>query len=65
MTLIKVNPDWKKYVVYERKNKTPTIYSEAIKALYGTVYATKLFYDSLISFLTDKLGFKKMHMIPV
>ena len=58
-TLVKVNPDWKKYVTYEGKNNTPTIYSEAIKALYGTVDAAKLFYDSLSSFLTGELKFKK------
>ena len=58
-TLIKVNPDWKVYVTYEGKNSTPTIYSEAIKALYGTVDAAKLFYDSLSSFLIDDLEFKR------
>jgi len=46
MTLLKVNPSWKKFVVYEGKKRTPTIYSKAIKALYGTVDAAKLFYDN-------------------
>ena len=33
-TLLKINPTWKQYVIYETRNKTPTIYSEAIKAFY-------------------------------
>ena len=57
MTLIKIHPTWKKHVVYEGKRHTPTIYSEAIKTLYGTVDASKLFYDNLSSFLANDLGF--------
>ena len=57
MMLIKINPSWKKYIVHEGKKRTPTIYSEAIKAIYGTVDAVKLFYDSLLAFLVGKLGF--------
>ena len=34
------------------------IYSEALKALYGTVDAAKLFYDSLVAFLVGELKFK-------
>ena len=45
--MLKINPAWKKYVVYEGTKKAPTIYSKAIKALYGTVDAAKLFYDNL------------------
>ena len=52
-----IHPSWKKYVVYEGKRHTPTIYSEAIKTLYGTVDASKLFYDNLSSFLANDLGF--------
>ena len=37
----------------------PTIYSEALKALYGTVDASKLFFDDLPGFLLDDLGFKR------
>ena len=46
-------------MIYKGKNKTPTIYSEAVKALYGTADAAKLFYDNLSSFLTDDMGFKR------
>ena len=35
LTLTNIYPRWKNYVVYEGKRCTPTIYSEAIKALYG------------------------------
>ena len=56
--MLKVNPSWKEFVVLEGKRKVPTIYSEAIKALYGTVDAAKLFYDNLCSILVDELGFK-------
>ena len=56
--MLKINPTWEEYVVYEGKNKIPTIYSEAIKALYGTVDAAKLFYDNLMELLVDEMGFK-------
>ena len=46
-------------MVYEVRNKTQTIYSEALKALYGTVDAAKLFYDNPCDLLISKLGFKK------
>ena len=59
LTLLKVNPGWSKFVVHEGKKRTPTIYSKAVKALYGTVDAAKLFFDGLSSFLVDKLKFKK------
>ena len=55
--MLKINPEWRKYVIYEGKNSTPTIYSEAIKALYGTVDAAKLFYDNLQHVLVKELGF--------
>ena len=57
MTLTKVDPSWGESVVYEGKKRTLTIYSKAIKALYGTVNTARLFYDSLSAFLTKKLGF--------
>ena len=41
----------------EGKKQVPTIYSEAIKALYGTVDAAKLFYDNLCHVLINELGF--------
>ena len=57
-TLVKIDPMWKEHVVHEGKINTPTIYSEAIKALYGTVDAAKLFYDSLVELLVENLGFE-------
>ena len=39
------------------KKQVSTIYSEAIKALYGTVDAAKLFNDNLCHVLIDELGF--------
>ena len=59
LTLLKINPEWRNFVVYEGKKATPTIYSQAKKALYGTVDAAKLFFDNLSSFLMDKLQFKR------
>ena len=41
--LLQINPTWKKYVVYIGNKQVPTIYSEAIKALYGSADASKLF----------------------
>ena len=58
-TLIKIDEEWAKYVVYEGRNKVPTVYSTAIKALYGTVDAVKLFYDNLSNVLINQLGFKR------
>ena len=55
-SLLKINPDWKQYVIYEGIKKIPTIYSEALKALYGTVDASKLFFEDLFKFLLDDLG---------
>ena len=55
--LLKINPDWNEFVVYEGRKKVPTIYSEALKALYGTVDASKLFFEDLSSFLINELGF--------
>ena len=57
-TLLKINPSWEQYVIYEGRKRTPTIYSRAIKALYGTVDAAKLFFDNLSSFLSKNLGFE-------
>ena len=59
VTLLKINPTWKKIIVYEGEKNTPTIYSKAKKALYGTVDAAKLFFDNLCAFLMDNLGFKR------
>ena len=42
-SLLKINPDWRQYVVHEGRKRAPTIYSEAIKALYGTIDAAELF----------------------
>lgn len=57
--MIKINPSWSELVVLEGKKQVPTIYSTALKALYGTVDAAKLFYESLCSLLIDELKFKK------
>ena len=57
--LIKINPSWKHYVVRVGRKQVPTIYIEAIKALYGTVDASKLFYNNLCSCLVNELGFKR------
>ena len=46
-TLLTIDPTWKKYVVYEGKKRVPTIYTEADKALYGTVDVSKLFFENL------------------
>ena len=45
-------------MIYEGRKKLPTIYSEALKALHGTVDAYKLFYEDLSGFLTKDLGFE-------
>ena len=44
---------------YEGRKRIPTIYSEALKALYWTVDAAKLFYDNLCNFLNNKLQFRQ------
>ena len=56
--MLKINPSWKAFIVHEGKNRTPTIYSKAIKALYGTMDAAKLFYDNLCKVLVEDMGFK-------
>ena len=55
--MLNINPSWEEFVVLEGKKQVPTIYSEAIKALYGTVDAAKLFYDNLCHVLINELGF--------
>ena len=57
LAVVKMNPEWKKYIFHEGKRRTPTVYSEAIKILYGMVDAAKLFFDNLQSFLQDELNF--------
>ena len=56
--MLKVNPAWEAFIVYEGKNCVPTIYSEAIKALYRTVDASKLVYDNLCNVLVNEFGFE-------
>ena len=58
-TLHRINPTWKQYVVYDGKIHVPTIYSEAIKAIYVTVDESKFFYDDLSNFLIDEHDFKQ------
>ena len=50
-SLIRINPTWQKCVVYLGNKRTPTIYSEVIKALYDTVDSSKLFYGNLCSLI--------------
>ena len=57
-SLLKINPKWEQYVIYEGHKKVPTIYCDALKALHGTVDAAKLFFDDLSSFLLNDLGFE-------
>ena len=56
-SLLNINPDWKQYVIYEGIKKIPTIYSEALKALYGTVDASELFFEDLSKFFAGQFGF--------
>ena len=56
-SLLKINPDCRQYVVYEGEKRSPIIYSKALKALYGTVDAAKLFFEDLSNFLINELGF--------
>ena len=53
--LIKVDPSYHKFVTYE--GKTPVIYTQLSKVLYGTLQATLLFWRKLQGFLMDQLGF--------
>ena len=53
--LIRVDPTYAKYVVYEGKNKV--IYAELNKALYGTMQASYLFWKDLSKYLIETLGF--------
>ena len=57
--LLRINPEWQQYVMYEGPKKVPTIYSEALKALYGTVDASKLFFEDLSRQLLDEMGFER------
>ena len=55
--LVKINPNrYKKYLTNE--NGTPVLYVLIKKALYGTVQAVMLFWQNLIGFLLDDLGFE-------
>ena len=49
--MLKINPSWTEFVVTEGRKKVPTIYSEAIKALYGTVDAAKPFMTTYTVYL--------------
>ena len=53
--MLKINPSWEQFIVLEWRKQVPTIYSRAIKALYGTVDAAKLFYDNLCGVLVNEL----------
>ena len=58
-TLLRINSSWKKYVVNIDNKITPTIYSDASKALYETVDASKLFFKDLFNVLINELGFTR------
>ena len=45
--------------MYEGMRKVPTMYSDALKVLYGTVDAFKLFFEDLSEFLLKDLGFER------
>ena len=53
--LIKVDASYHKFLTYE--GKTPIIYMQLSKALYGTLQAALLFWHKLRGFLVDQLGF--------
>ena len=53
--LIKVDASYQKFLTYE--GKTPVIYTQLSKALYGTLQAALLFWRKLQGFLVDQLGF--------
>ena len=55
--LLQISPAWEKVVVYAGKKRIPTICNEAIKALYGTVDTSKLFFDDMTSFLVETMSF--------
>jgi len=54
--LTRVDPQYNRYMSVEKGKKV--IYVELKKALYGTLQAALLFWQSLSEFLTDELGFK-------
>ena len=56
--MLKVNHSLNKYVVSEGKKQVPTIYSNTIKELYGTVDTEKVFYDILRDLLINELNLK-------
>jgi hypothetical protein len=54
--LCEVDPSLKQYISYE--NGKRVLYTKLNKALYGTVQASRLFWERLSAFLIDKNGFK-------
>ena len=55
--LCEVDPSLKQYVTYE--NGKRVLYTKLNKALYGTVQASRLFWERLSSFLIDVNGFER------
>jgi hypothetical protein len=55
--LCEVDPSLKQYVSYE--NGRRVLYTKLNKALYGTVQASRLFWERLSSFLIDQNGFER------
>ena len=55
--LCEVDPSLKQYVSYE--NGKRVLYTKLNKALYGTVQASRLFWERLSSFLIDQNGFER------
>jgi hypothetical protein len=53
--LIQVELSFREYVTYNQGKKT--LYASLNKALYGTVQASLLFWQRLLTFLIDNLGF--------
>lgn len=54
--IARINPTWDQSLVHEKYNWASTVYSKAIKALYGTVNASKLLFDDPTALLVE-LGF--------
>jgi hypothetical protein len=53
--LIQVEPSFREYVTYNKGKKT--LYASLNKALYGTVQASLLFWQRLLTVLIDNLSF--------
>ena len=55
--ILKINPSCENIVVLKGNKQVPNIFSEKIKAFYGTVDVANLFYDNLCHVRINELGF--------